>query len=153
MAEAPGPTEPTAAQAAETMRSRPFVGLLVVAAVIGVIVSLAAWCYLESVYQLQQELFKHLPHALGYDQGPPLWWSLPVLAVGALIVALAITRLPGDGGHVPAKGSRHGRAHEPDRSARRDPRGPRRARASGSCLAPRGRYWRSVRVWRCWRFA
>ena len=65
MAEAPGPTEPTAAQAAETMRSRPFVGLLVVAAVIGVIVSLAAWCYLESVYQLQQELFKHLPHALG----------------------------------------------------------------------------------------
>ena len=104
MAEAPGPTEPTAAQAAETMRSRPFVGLLVVAAVIGVIVSLAAWCYLESVYQLQQELFKHLPHALGYDQGPPLWWSLPVLAVGALIVALAITRLPGDGGHVPAKG-------------------------------------------------
>ena len=104
MAEAPAPAEPTAAQAAETMRSRPYVGLLVVAAVIGVIVSLAAWCYLESVYQLQQELFKHLPHALGYDQGPPLWWSLPVLAVGALIVALAITRLPGDGGHVPAKG-------------------------------------------------
>ena len=104
MAEAPAPAEPTAAQAAETMRSRPFVGLLVVAAVIGVIVSLAAWCYLESVFQLQQELFKHLPHALGYEQGPPLWWSLPVLAVGALIVALAITRLPGDGGHVPAKG-------------------------------------------------
>ena len=108
MAEAPGPTEPTAAQAAETMRSRPFVGLLVVAAVIGVIVSLAAWCYLELVYQIQQELFTHLPHALGYDQGPPLWWSLPVLAVGGLIVALAITRLPGDGGHVPAKGSAAG---------------------------------------------
>ena len=31
------------------------------------------------VFQLQQELFKHLPHALGYEQGPPLWWSLPVL--------------------------------------------------------------------------
>ena len=77
------------------MRSRPFVGLLVVAAVIGVIVSLAAWCYLESVFQVQQELFKHLPHALGYDQGPPLWWSLPVLAVGGLIVALAITRSAG----------------------------------------------------------
>ena len=104
MAEAPAPAEPTAAQAAETMRSRPFVGLLVVSAVIGVIVSLAAWGYLELVFQIQQELFKHLPHALGYEQGPPLWWSLPVLAVGALIVALAITRLPGDGGHVPAKG-------------------------------------------------
>ena len=104
MAEDPAPAEPTAAQAAETMRSRPFIGLLVVAAVIGVIVSLAAWCYLELVFQLQQELFVHLPHALGYEQGPPLWWSLPVLAVGALIVALAITLLPGDGGHVPAKG-------------------------------------------------
>ena len=104
MAEAPAPAEPTAAQAAETMRSRPFIGLLVVSAVIGVIVSLAAWCYLELVFQLQQELFKHLPHALGYEHGPPLWWSLPVLGVGSLIVALAITRLPGDGGHVPAKG-------------------------------------------------
>ena len=103
-AETPVPAEPTAAQAAETMRSRPYVGLLVVASVIGVIVSLAAWGYLESVFQIQQELFTHLPHALGYEQGPPLWWSLPVLGVGGLIVALAITLLPGDGGHVPAKG-------------------------------------------------
>ena len=68
------------------------------------IVSLAAWCYLGLVFQLQQELFTHLPRALAYEHGPPLWWSLPVLAVGSLIVALAITRLPGDGGHVPAKG-------------------------------------------------
>ena len=103
MAEAPAPAELTAAQAAETMRSRPFIGLLVVSAVIGVIVSLAAWCYLEGVFQIQQELFTHLPHALGYG-GPPLWWSLPVLGVGALIVAVAITLLPGEGGHVPAKG-------------------------------------------------
>ena len=50
MAEAPAPSEPTAAQAAETMGSRSFVGLLVVVAVIGVIVSLAGWCYL-SVFQ------------------------------------------------------------------------------------------------------
>ena len=104
MAETPAPAEPTAAQAAQTMRSRPYVALLVVAALIGLIVSLAAWCYLELVFQVQQELFTHLPHALGYEQGPPLWWSLPVLAVGSLIVALAITRLPGEGGHVPAKG-------------------------------------------------
>ncbi len=103
MAEAAAPAEPTAAQAAETMRSRPFIGLLVVVAVIGVIVSLAAWGYLELVFQIQEELFKHLSHALGYEQGQPLWWSLPVLTVGALIVARAITLLPGDGGHVPAK--------------------------------------------------
>ena len=45
-----------------------------------------------------------IPDGLGYEQGPPKWWLLLVLAVGALIVALAITRLPGDGGHIPAKG-------------------------------------------------
>ena len=46
----------------------------------------------------------HLPHAVGYSQGPPKWWPLPVLAVGALMCALAILRLPGNGGHIPAQG-------------------------------------------------
>ena len=86
------------------MRSRPYVVLLMLAAIVGVLVSLAAWCFLELVYQSQQELFTHLPHALGYGHGPPVWWPLPVLTVGALIVAFAITRLPGGGGHIPAEG-------------------------------------------------
>ena len=98
------PPELTAEQADATMRSKAFVGLLVVVAVIGVVVSIAAWCFLEAIFQIQQELYVHLPHAVGYQNGPPKWWSLPVLAVGALIVAVAITRLPGDGGHIPAKG-------------------------------------------------
>ena len=86
------------------MRSKRFVVLLVVVAIIGVVVSLATWCFLELIYQIQRELWTHLPHALGYNNGPPLWWSLPVLGIAGLIVALAITRLPGEGGHVPAKG-------------------------------------------------
>ena len=86
------------------MASKPFFGLLVLVAIAGVVVSLAVWCFLELIHQLQQELFVHLPHAFGYSNGPPLWWPLPVLAVGALITALAITRLPGAGGHLPAKG-------------------------------------------------
>ena len=98
------PPELSAEQADATIRSKPFVGLLVVVAVIGVVVSIAAWCFLEAIFQIQQELYVHLPHAVGYQNGPPKWWSLPVLAVGALIVAVAITRLPGDGGHIPAKG-------------------------------------------------
>ena len=71
---------------------------------IGVIVSLAAWCFLELVYQVTQEVYTHLPHALGYPNGAPLWWPLPVLAIAGVIVALAITRLPGNGGHIPANG-------------------------------------------------
>jgi H+/Cl- antiporter ClcA len=98
------PPEPSSEQADATIRSRRYVGLLIVVAIIGVVVSLAAWCFLEGIYQLQRELYTHLPNALGYQHGPPKWWPLPVLAVGALIVALAITRLPGAGGHIPAEG-------------------------------------------------
>jgi H+/Cl- antiporter ClcA len=91
-------------QADATIRSRRFAALLVVVAVIGVVVSLAAWCFLEGIYQIQQELYVHLPHAVGYSNGPPKWWPLPVLAVGALICAIVIMRLPGKGGHIPAEG-------------------------------------------------
>ena len=96
--------ELTAEQADATIRSKQYVGLLVVVAVIGVIASLAAWCFLEGVHQIQQELYTHLPNALGYKSGPPKWWPLPILAIGALITALAIKRLPGNGGHIPAEG-------------------------------------------------
>ena len=91
-------------QADATIRSKRYVGLLIVVAVIGVVVSLAAWCFLEGIYQIQQEFYVHLPHAVGYQNGPPKWWPLPVLALGATICALAILRLPGNGGHIPAEG-------------------------------------------------
>jgi hypothetical protein len=96
--------EMSAAQTDATIRSKQYVALLVVVAVIGVIVSLAAWCFLEGIHRLQQELYTHLPHAFGYDNGPPKWWPLPILAIGALITAVAIARLPGNGGHIPAEG-------------------------------------------------
>jgi H+/Cl- antiporter ClcA len=98
------PPEITQEQAEATMRSRQFAVLLVLVAIIGVIVSLAAWCFLELIHQIQQELYTHLPHAFGYPNGPPEWWPLPILGIAGLLVALAISRLPGDGGHLPAKG-------------------------------------------------
>ena len=63
------------------MRSKQYVRLLVLVAVIGVIVSLAAWGFLELIHQLQQELYTHLPHAFGYQNGPPKWWPLPILSL------------------------------------------------------------------------
>ncbi len=95
-------------QVASTIRSRGFVGLLVIAAIVGVLVSLAAWCFLELVHQIQQGVFVGLPSDLGYHNGAPLWWSLPVLAIAGLIVAFAIVRLPGHGGHIPAEGLKAG---------------------------------------------
>lgn len=86
------------------MASRSFVALLLIVSVVGVVVSFATWAFLQLVYQLQRELYTHLPNALGYDHGPPNWWPLPLLAIAGVIAAFAITRLPGDGGHIPAKG-------------------------------------------------
>ena len=79
-------------------------GLLALAAIVGVAVSLAAWLFLEGIHQIQVGVFTDLPEQLGYDDGAPLWWSLPVCALGGLVTALAIVRLPGNGGHVPAHG-------------------------------------------------
>lgn len=98
------PHELTNAEADALARSGRFAALLVMVAIVGVIISLAAWCFLEGVFQIQEELYTHLPHALGYHSGPPKWWPLPILAIGALLVRLAITRLPGNGGHIPAEG-------------------------------------------------
>ncbi|OLE38355.1 MAG: hypothetical protein AUG48_02170, partial [Actinobacteria bacterium 13_1_20CM_3_68_9] len=89
--------------AASTMLSKRFAALLVLAALVGVAASLAAWGFLELIHQIQREVFTHLPRDLGYDSAP-LWWSLPVLAIAGLVTAFAIARLPGSGGHVPAQG-------------------------------------------------
>ncbi|HET7049518.1 MAG TPA: chloride channel protein [Solirubrobacteraceae bacterium] len=98
---APAPL--TQQQASAMMSSRPFVVLLVLVAVVGVVVSLASWCFLELIHQIQQEVFVHLPHAFGYSN-QPRWWPLPVLPIAAFITAFAIARLPGRGGHIPADG-------------------------------------------------
>jgi H+/Cl- antiporter ClcA len=104
-ADAPADASSTPADdPSSTLLKKGFLVLLLIAAVVGVAVSLASWCFVELVYQIQRELYTHLPHAVGYHNGPPLWWSLPILAVAGLITALAIVRLPGHGGHVPAYG-------------------------------------------------
>ena len=77
--------------------------LLLLVAVVGVAVSLASWCFLELIHQIQQEVFVHLPHAFGYSS-QPRWWPLPVLPIAAFITAIAIAKLPGRGGHIPADG-------------------------------------------------
>jgi H+/Cl- antiporter ClcA len=42
-----------------------------------------------------------------------VWWPLPILAVAGVIVALAIMHLPGEGGHIPAKGFARGKPTTP----------------------------------------
>jgi H+/Cl- antiporter ClcA len=85
------------------LRSRAYVKLLVLAAVMGVPVSATAYGFLELVTVLQDALFEDLPKELGFDTVPS-WWPLPLLALSGVLVALAIQRLPGTGGHSPADG-------------------------------------------------
>ena len=99
---------PSAADVAATLRSRAYMGLLVFAAIVGLAVSFLSWGFLELVHQVQVGVFQDLPKDLGYHDGTPLWFYLPVLAVAGLVTALAIVRLPGNGGHVPAEGLKTG---------------------------------------------
>ena len=103
-----GPVAPSAGVDPEALlRSKEFRRLLVLSAVIGVMVSLAAWCFLELIHALQQGVYEDLPDALGFSV-PPWWWPLPVLALAGLIIAFAVVRLPGHGGHSPARGLESG---------------------------------------------
>jgi chloride channel protein, CIC family len=95
---------PAAPDPASTLRSRSFVVVLVLAAIVGLIASLVAWCFLELIFYIQTWVFTDIPNDVGYAHGAPLWWYLPVLAFAGVVAAFAIVRLPGNGGHVPAAG-------------------------------------------------
>jgi H+/Cl- antiporter ClcA len=105
MATAPASTQPP--DPATVLRERSYRGLLVLAAIVGVLVSVASWAFLEAVHYTQVWVFKDLPGELGFS-AVPTWWPLPVLALAGVVVAFAIVRLPGNGGHEPSDGLKSG---------------------------------------------
>jgi H+/Cl- antiporter ClcA len=100
---APDPAPDDGADPMAVMRQRGFLAILVLAAIVGVIAAAAAFGFLELIHQIKPWVYTDLPDALGFDNTPD-WWALPVLAVAGLLTALAIVRLPGIGGHIPAYG-------------------------------------------------
>jgi H+/Cl- antiporter ClcA len=94
---------PAPAGPLELLKSPSYVGLLVLGAALGVVVSAVAYFFLKGVAEAQEYLFTTLPGDLGFDAAP-VWWPLPLLALGGLLVALTIRYLPGTGGHPPAEG-------------------------------------------------
>jgi hypothetical protein len=87
--------------------------VLAIVSMVGVVASFATWGYLKLIHQVTQELYTHLPSALGYHHGPPVWWPLPILAIAGVLVALVIIHLPGNGGHIPAMGLATGKPTTP----------------------------------------
>ena len=89
------------------LRTRSYLVLLALAALIGVLVSAAAYFFLALVSRLQGWIFADLPRGLGFH-GEPLWWPVPPLVLAGVLVTLAIRYLPGTGGRSPADGFRAG---------------------------------------------
>ena len=105
-------TEPAAPDPLALLRSRSYVQLLLLAAIVGVPVSAVAYGFLELVDALQTGLFTDLPKELGFESAPMLW-PVPLLAAGGLLTALSIRLLPGNGGHSPADGFKAGSVTAP----------------------------------------
>lgn len=85
------------------VRTAGYLKLLVLAAVLGVPISVAAFGFLALVSRLQSLTYTDLPRGLGFHGTPP-WWPLPLLGVAGVLVAATIRYLPGTGGHRPAEG-------------------------------------------------
>jgi H+/Cl- antiporter ClcA len=102
------PSAASSQEAGPRPKPRALLVLLLMAAVVGVFVSVVAWGFLELVHVIQTWVFTDLPKGLGYHSGAPGWLYLVVLGLSGLPVAFAIVRLPGGGGHVPAEGLKVG---------------------------------------------
>ena len=94
---------PPPADPATLLRSREYLRLLVIAAVLGVPISAVAYWFLVLTGGLGDWLYAGLPKAMGLDPAP-MWWPLPLLAVAGLLVGLIVRFFPGRGGETPLDG-------------------------------------------------
>lgn len=89
------------------LRSPAYLRLILLAVVLGIPISAVAYLFLALTAALQRLVYETLPLALGLSDGTGrvvLWWPVPVLAVGGLVVGCTVRFLPGRGGPSPACG-------------------------------------------------
>ncbi|MCD2195426.1 chloride channel protein [Actinomycetospora endophytica] len=95
---ADGPADPMT-----VLRSRKYLGMLALAAVLGVPISAIAYWFLALVSAMQRWTFTSIPAGLGFAT-PPLWWPLIPLGVAGVVVGLVVRYVPGRGGESPVDG-------------------------------------------------
>lgn len=94
------------------LRTKRYLALLLLAAVLGVAISFLIYWFLKLIADMQTWVFTSLPKVLGFHGEPP-WWPLLPLAVAGLVVGAVIKYLPGRGGHSPADGFTAGGVAQP----------------------------------------
>jgi H+/Cl- antiporter ClcA len=95
------------------LRTKKYAALLVLAAVLGVVISFLIYWYLKLITDTQTWVYTDLPKGLGFHGEPP-WWPLLPLAVAGAVVGATIRYLPGRGGHSPADGFKAGGVAQPN---------------------------------------
>ena len=104
------------------LRSKRFLVLLVIVAVVGVVVSLAAWCFLEAIHQIQQRAVHAPPERTRATRvGRRCGGRCRCSRWRVSSSPRSSSGCPGTAATSPAKGLAVGGAALPDRSTRRDP--------------------------------
>jgi uncharacterized BrkB/YihY/UPF0761 family membrane protein len=60
------PSEPLSTDLKALIRTRQYRVLLLLAALVGLLVSCASWLFLEAVHEIEVEVYENLPHDLGF---------------------------------------------------------------------------------------
>lgn len=94
------------------LRTKSYLMLLVLGAVIGAPISALAYFFLKFVALSQNFVFATLPGNVGF-KAEPAWWPIIPLAISGLLVGLILKYLHGTGGHKPAEGFKTAGATEP----------------------------------------
>jgi H+/Cl- antiporter ClcA len=99
----PASFDPAAIDHVAVLRSKAYLSALVLAALLGIPISIAAYGFLALVEKLQEAIFEDLPGDV-FTGTTPAWWPVPWLVLCGLLTGSAIRFLPGNGGHSPALG-------------------------------------------------
>src|SRR5262249_5886318 len=97
------PSPDATARAESVLRSRRYIAALVIAAILGVPITIAAYGFLRLTNSTQTWVYTNLPHGVGFKT-PPVWWPILPMLVAGLVVGATVRYLPGAGGHVPVDG-------------------------------------------------
>ncbi|MGA8725495.1 MAG: chloride channel protein [Acidimicrobiales bacterium] len=108
----PSAPSATPADPLALVKTKSYMVLLLFGAIVGVPVAFIAYFFLKWVALAQQWLYSTFPKQIGFV-GAPVWWPIPLLIIGGVIVALAIIYLPGTGGHVAVFGFKPGGGNAP----------------------------------------